>query len=188
MSEIVESASVQEFKKISYGKFPYNIKFMRPSSNYLISEDKQTLIVKNYYINGVLEFEDTYNVFEIEADSFVKAGPCYLINGISRTYDKNGVISTENTYVKGKLQGDTKLYDKYANNTEELIYENDILVTHNYYSQDKELTLTRAYKDGKLDYMIHYVKSYPLGVVEKKIYKQIYEDGKIVKTIEMDSE
>ena len=188
MSELVDS--VQEFKKIRYCDIAYPIKFIRPCINYFESEDKKTLIVKNFYENGILQHEDIYTVFEIEDDGLFKAGLCYLINGISNTYDKNGMIDKEYNYVKGKLHGVSKKYDSGVL-TDEYVYENDKLSSESKYipidGETSILLTKKIYKDGKLDCEIQYPTRFDRDV-SGKLKKKIYVKGKIVKTIEIDSE
>lgn len=155
-----------------------NIKLISRNKALSFFKKGDKIITRSYHKYNIIASEDVY----IKLDD----SQYYVIDGISKTYNEHGVLVKTDTYVNGKLNGTMKLYDDYGNNIEELIYENDMLVTHNYYSsQDKKLTLTRSYKDGKLKYNIHYYTNYRFDDNEKKITKQIYDDGVLVETIEL---
>jgi antitoxin component YwqK of YwqJK toxin-antitoxin module len=94
------------------------------------------------------------------------------LDGVQKTYYKNGKLFVESTYKNGKADGLKKLYYKDGQLWETQIYKEDVLLGSN--NQPRNGIYKRFYKNGQLAAEGLYKDGFPQGE-----FKNYYENGVI---------
>lgn len=189
LNDVTSINSIDEKKEyFDNGKIANIVKFQNGSE-----------IERIYYIyfeTGELDSKITYKNNQIVLkEIFHKSGRLLvsepylndLLNGDVKAYQTNGKLFSITTFLNGKREGASILYDIYGKAIKELKYSNDNLVEENWYEyyDSGELKYKRPIKNGKVNGVV--TKYYKNGIKEIEAnfadgifnadYKNYYDNG-----------